>query len=164
MTGQGDIQRILGNFEQAQSFYLESLAGFRAVGDKGGIPWAYQNLAYAYLGQGNVGQARVYLIDAVRVFREMPAPRALLHSLACQAGVLVQEGKLEQALRLAGIVDRLLRQMAIQLDTAEDVAFQQTLTALRTQLDAEAFETIWAEAQAQELSLEQAVQLVFDIG
>jgi predicted ATPase/class 3 adenylate cyclase len=154
LFAQGHIARIKGDYNRAEALYRESLKAQRSLGNKWGIAVTLHGLGYVALAHGDIRAAATYFTDELKLFREQEDSSGIAMGLAGLAGVAAAQLQLQRAARLGGAADVLL-QTAEPLEPEDRLAYDQTITTVRAQLDNAAFAAAWAAGRA--LTAEQAI-------
>ena len=145
----GEVARCEGDPARGVRTFEEALAYGRGLGDDVIIvPWSLHNLGHVALQSGDLATAAARFREGL-VLRWPLGPSAnLAAGLAGMAGVAVREGRLTEAVRLLGAVDNLLESTHRVLPPADDLARRADLAAIRSRLDAGAFDAAFREGHA----------------
>lgn len=131
-----------------------SLAIKRELGDRQGMANSLYNLAEISFEQGDLGDARSKLAEALELFWQLGRRRAIATALAGLAGLNAKEGHPQACLRLAGAVEALVESSGFQLQGVNPQDFQRYLEQARAGVGDEAAK-LYAEGRA--MPLEDAV-------
>ena len=149
-TAQGDVargRRLLG----------DSLAQFRALGNRTGVAETLADLGRAALVQGDTTAAAAYFTESLLLFARVLGKQS--YAAACLvglSGVAGAQGQPVMAARLLGAADALCTSTSRRLPWVARGAYEQQVATLRqARLNAAPIATAWAEGRA--LTLEQAV-------
>jgi tetratricopeptide (TPR) repeat protein len=142
----GQVSYAQADIAQAQAFFEESLAIQRRLGN---------NIAIPLILLGEVARATSLFSESLSLSRKCGDREGIALCLADSAGVAIARKQLVLAVRLFGLVGRLLRKMNARLDLAGRLEHNRNLAAARTQTDAQTFAEAWA--QGRDLPLEQAL-------
>lgn len=104
MTNLGRVAREQGEYTQARQDFETSLRLARELGKKWSVAYALNNLGLVACDVGEWDKARQCFRDAIQTALEADAPPRVLDALSGWARCLVQEGQVEQALALLGLV------------------------------------------------------------
>jgi predicted ATPase/DNA-binding SARP family transcriptional activator len=110
---------FLGNYEDALRFGQEGYDAFQEIGHRWGICISLCRLGFAYLGLGEIAEAKDRLYEALRLAQEHQMTPLILNALAGLACVLVREGETERSLELYQLVHEHPQNVTIYLDLAE---------------------------------------------
>jgi tetratricopeptide (TPR) repeat protein len=151
----GIISIEQGDYTEARRLIEENLALFRALGDKRSITLSLNNLGIVAIEQGGYTEARTLYEESLALCRELGDKRVITETLIGLVGLATATRQLARAARLAGVVESLIRALAIVLERLERGLYDTRVTTIRAQLDPETFTACWTEGQA--ISLEQAI-------
>jgi hypothetical protein len=153
------VAHALGDDIQAQTYYAESLASFRHLGQRRDVAEVYLDLGRLALAQGHAAQAHGYYAESLTVFGEVMDKRGLpecLEGIAGLAGAVGQHPEdTRRSARLYGAAEAWREAAGLLLPPVDRAAYERDLAATRAQLDEVAFAAAWAEGRA--LLPEQAV-------
>ena len=96
----GDVENWSGDRREARELYAQSMALYRALGDRWGLAHALNRMARASQGQGAFDQARQFAQEALSLHRALGAPRGIACSLGELGWSLQFMGSFEEAARL----------------------------------------------------------------
>jgi hypothetical protein len=143
----------------ARSFFEESLAVARSLGDRFHIARWTAFLGAVALHQGEWEQARALYREALMGCQEVADRRAIAGCLSGLAAVAAQPQP-DRAARLFGAAEALRQAMGAHRSLIDPPGYEHTMAAIRAQLDEQAFATAWAEGRA--MSLEEAVCIALE--
>jgi DNA-binding CsgD family transcriptional regulator len=128
----------------------------RAEGDHHTRLGAHRNLGLIAQRQGAVEQARAHHAEALRQADQIQDSACMMQALAGLACVALESRHAERSARLLAVVARLheLTGMALTVYSSAG-GFEQSIAALREELEDGAFEAAWSEGQS--MSLDDAV-------
>jgi tetratricopeptide (TPR) repeat protein len=149
------MARTEGDYLEARSFYEESLAIRRELGDERGIGVSLHNLGFVATYRGDYRQAAAFFEESLPLFQKLGSKRGIFCSLEGLAGVAGGKGQSERAGRLIGAVEALYAAFHMRLDYVDQIQHDRNVAAVRAQLDEATFAAVWAEGRA--MTLEQAV-------
>ena len=145
-----------GAYSQALELFTQALELARAVSDRENIAWLFYALGNLLLKSHDLTGAVAHFGQGARLSHTLGLRQGTALNLDGLAAAYIQQGQLTQAARLLSAADAQWRQANSSYSAADDRAeHQRALTALRAQLDGEAFGAAWQEGQA--LTLEQAI-------
>jgi predicted ATPase len=158
----GDIARALRQYDQAESYYKESMPLVYATFYYPWLPRIYQGLGYTMLGKGNLQQAEGYFQAALRESQELHFKHGRVHFIAGYAALAVARGRMQLAARLFGVFfaqpERLRSDMKIDkriLILVDQFEIEGYLNCCRSQMEKEEFEEAWSQGSS--LSLNEAL-------
>jgi hypothetical protein len=149
------------SYTAARALIEESLAIWRALGDRFGIALALCQLGCVLGRQGHEAAARALLGESLALYREggdKGFVASVLHGFALRA---VAQGQPQHAVRLLGAADALRQALGTYPWPAERAECRQALETLRSALGEEAVATMWATGQA--MTLEQAIAHALEV-
>jgi tetratricopeptide (TPR) repeat protein len=101
LDGAGVMAIGQGDYVEAKALLEESLASFRAIGNKQGMARAMHHLGIQRLHQGDHGRASALFDEALALFRELADLRGVSSIRHLQGELFAEQGDLEQAQRFA---------------------------------------------------------------
>jgi predicted ATPase/class 3 adenylate cyclase len=144
-----------GDYAQAEALYTESLELFRTMADKSNSVNPTANLGWMTLARGQYERAQMYFKESLQASQELGYQEGIASALQGFAHLAAVAGRIVQAARLIGVVDRIYQQSDIHLPPLEQARYTRTIEAIHAQLDEAAYATAWAEGQT--LALDQIV-------
>jgi hypothetical protein len=138
----------------AASYYEESLALMRELGDTGSVAIALQNLGNVHREQGALELAAAQYRESLSLYRELQDRRGVASCLQGMAAVAMSHGDAERAARLSGAAAAVRTAIGAELPVASRSKFEETTARARAALTETEFAAAWAAGQA--LSLEEA--------
>jgi predicted ATPase/DNA-binding SARP family transcriptional activator len=151
----GELARFRGDYEQARQFYEENLEILRKLRSRAIVP-PMMNLAWVSLYGGDTRKAKALFEESLNRSNESGDKGTMTECLTGFVGVLVMVGKLEQAARLIGAAESLLRGMGWTMTAVDQKDYDHYVAIVRGQLDEAAFEKAWAEGRS--MMFEQAIE------
>jgi tetratricopeptide (TPR) repeat protein len=97
----GHTQRFSGDIEQARRLQAQSLALYRALGDRWETAYIASELGHATQNWGDFEEAGRLHQEALDIRRALGDPKGMIHSLGGLAAAFTSRGQLEKAERLA---------------------------------------------------------------
>ncbi|WP_051275554.1 GGDEF domain-containing protein [Aestuariibacter salexigens] len=128
----GDIRRQLGDFDQAESYFLETLQMDEQQGDLKNIAYSSLKLAQVYLDVTSLQKAEPLIRRAISIFIQIDAPRDEDWARSDLAMLMMKRGELENAqLTIEEVIQRALQggYQSLLIDAYEiaaNIAIQQT--------------------------------------
>ena len=146
----GDTARALKQYEQAETYYRESLPLVYATLFYAWLPRIFQGIGYVMLGKGELQHAREYFHKALNASRELYLKHGQVHFLAGHAALAVLRDNLDLAARLFGAFFAQPESLQSDVKTDQKILFvvdqreiQGYLKLCRNQLEKAAFEKAW---------------------
>jgi non-specific serine/threonine protein kinase len=157
----GTIVLARGDDQRAKELCDESLAIRRALGYKGGCAHTLAILGRIALVQGDYEQAIACFNESLTLRQETGEQEGIATALEGLAGVAEMQGQPVCAARLYGFAASLRTLLGAPLPPIDRPAYEQTVAALRAQLDEPTFLSAWTVGQAmtQEQALAEAAQV-----
>lgn len=149
------IAAYAGEWEEARTYFQEALALFRQLGDRYRVNATYSDLAHVERRAGNLEAAQRIYRETIVVWQEFGHRGAIAHQLESFAFLARAQNQPIRAAQLLGAAETLRDAIGVSMNRLEQREYEREVTALRAQIDEEAFAAAWAEGCA--LSAEQAV-------
>jgi tetratricopeptide (TPR) repeat protein len=162
LDGLGAIARQRGDAAEARPLYEESLALFRALGERPNVAAVLASLGEVALAQGDHATAEARLRESLLVYHEMGSARGVGVALAGLASLAAAEGQHLRALRLAGAAAALAEATGVAFEVFGQRAADASLATARQALGEAAAEAAWAMGQM--MRLDEAVSYALDAG
>jgi predicted ATPase/transcriptional regulator with XRE-family HTH domain len=151
----GILARVQGYYTQAQTLFEESLALAQQQNDRVATAVALGYLGFTAVVQGDLPRATALFQESLVYFREQGNQEGMTLCLTGLGGVA---GRVDQPVlgaRLCAAAEKLRDISGARMTPVERTDYDQTVTMIRTQLDAATFEAAWIEGRA--MTLEQAI-------
>jgi predicted ATPase/DNA-binding SARP family transcriptional activator len=152
----GEIARYQGNWDEARTFYEESIAAMHSPSnDFHSTP---TGLAFVALFQHDYERAHDIFTRNLRLSCDLGNRVWCISNLIGLAGVHARTGNSGHAARFFGTIDAILDSVVgfdLQTETADKAEYDRYLALTREQLDAATFDALYAEGRA--MSLDDAV-------
>jgi non-specific serine/threonine protein kinase len=155
LTNLGIIMLARGDDKRAKELCEESLALRKALGYKGGCAHALTILGRIALIQGGYERATACYKESLTLRQETGEKEGVATALEGLAAVTGMQGQPVSATRLYGFAESLRTLLGAPLTPMDRPSYEQTVAALRTQLDEPTFLKAWTEGQA--MTLEEAI-------
>jgi DNA-binding CsgD family transcriptional regulator/Tfp pilus assembly protein PilF len=147
-----------GDLARAAIRYEEALVIWRERGDRSGAALSLHNLAEVLRDQGDLARSAALWEESLALRAEQGNIAGFAESLSGLAVIAMRAGLHERAVRLLGAAEGMQSRIGYKLPPKERDLQERATAALRSRLDAGAFQAAWAAGQA--LSLEEAVAYV----
>lgn len=151
----GEIARYQGDIAEAEGYYLQSRQIFQSVGSTPDVARENHSLGYVALSRGDHTDAHDLFKQSLDLHQRIGMKRGVVECLAGLAGVMLQFGEAEVAVRLFTVVRIQFEALGMRMWPADKADFERNLNHARDLLDSERFAA--AEAQGRELGLEAAI-------
>jgi tetratricopeptide (TPR) repeat protein len=158
----GELERLVGNPDEARKAYESSLALSRETGNKRREAIALLNISYVAQGQGDYSLAKSYCVAGLGLLKELNLAYHSAIALSMLAGPLSSLGKAEQAATVLGAAEGIFERMAVTLQPADQVEIDNYAAQTREILGEIAFDLAWQ--MGKEMSLEQSLAYAFSAG
>ncbi len=155
LTNLGIIMLARGDDERAKELCEESLAMRRKLVYKGGCAHTLTVLGRIALDQGEYSRATACYKESLTLRQETGEQEGIATALEGLAAVTGMQGQPVSAARLYGAASSLRTLLGAPLTPIDRPYYQQTVAALRAQLDEPTFLKAWTEGQA--MTLEEAI-------
>jgi len=151
----GHIARDSADYEQAATFYGESLVFAREHGEKYTIAYALRNLAVLALHVRDYDRSGTLFAESLALCRAAPnwVTEECLMSIA---EIACAQKRYEQAARLFGAGDTLREALGARRSPRIQRRYDESVAATRAGLGDTAFDAKWSEGRA--MTLEQAIE------
>jgi tetratricopeptide (TPR) repeat protein len=152
------IYFLQGDYRAITPLAEEALGAARAVGSKLNVVYGLAAVGLAELIQGNRVQATDKFMQLLVFTREMGSSIAMAYPLLGFGATAVVSGQPQRAVKLFGVIESLLRNFGIEVNTwsgGTGALYRKFLQSARAQLDEKTFNVAMLEGRA--LSLEQAI-------
>jgi predicted ATPase/class 3 adenylate cyclase len=150
--------RGLGDLERARALLEENLRRARAAANEFSVAGTLSELAMVARDEGRVDDALSMLTESQRIWRDLGNLIGTVAGLSRIAFILAVTRRAETAARLLSSSENLNEEVGYRASWLTEMN-EETLTALRAQLDEAAFAEAWE--QGRKLSPDEAVALAF---
>jgi predicted ATPase/DNA-binding CsgD family transcriptional regulator len=158
----GELARIYGDMELAQSAYEKCLQLVRETGERRREAMMLNNLGCVMMHQGDAKQAKQLFKDALTRRLEVGHDRrGSITNILFLAGAIGATGDPERAARLFGAAAAQLEPIGVGLEPGDQPEYERDLAFVRSQLDAETFQICWSEGCI--MAFEQVVALALEL-
>ncbi len=160
MNDLAEVLRTQKKLDEAAALYHESLALYRELHFDVGEAVILHNLGQVARQLTRYPEALGYFREALGFLTGMEEPQIIVECLVGMAGVLVDMGDIERAVRYLAAAKALMNIVGIRLDVADQAGYDNTLTMTHGKLAEAAWATIWDAGQSTPLKqiLAEALQ------
>jgi predicted ATPase/DNA-binding SARP family transcriptional activator len=155
LTFLGDVALNQNESKEARSFFEETVAILREIGDKNFLAYSLRRLGLLAWREKDFGRAIALCQESLSLNRELRDPRGVLACLAGFADIAVVQGKFSRAAQIMAAVETQLAAMGMRLLPVDKMEYERNLAQLRAQFDERSLNKSWAKGK--EMSLEQAI-------
>jgi len=155
LTNLGIAMLERGEDERAKVLCEESLALRRKLGHKGGCAHTLIILGRIAMHQGDYDQAIACYEESLALRQETGEKEGIATALEGMAAVAAMQGQPMSAARLYGFAESFRNMLGAPLTPLDRSYYEQSVAAVRVQLDEPTFLKAWSEGQA--MPLEQAI-------
>jgi Tetratricopeptide repeat len=106
------------------------------------------NLGFVALQRGKDAHAQAYFAESLEVARQLRDEEEIGACLAGLAGVAGARGHFERAAQLFGAMEALCAANVESLDRANQIVYDRSMAAVRSQMDEAAFAAAWEVGRA----------------
>jgi hypothetical protein len=160
LTFLGDVALNQNESQQARSFYEETVAILREIGDKNFLAYSLRRLGLLAWRDKDFERATLLCRESLSLNRELGDPRGVLACLAGFADIAVVQEKFGRAAKIMAAVQTQLATMGMQLLPVDKMEYERNLVQLRAQFDERTLNKFWAKGK--DMSLEQAIAFALE--
>jgi len=151
----GDMTVGQGDPGRAARLYTESAALFRQLDNKIVLPYALRQLGYLALAQGDLAAAAKLCTESLTLNLAVGEKQGSAAALVALAALAAARQQWLRAAQLLGIAEAWLAAIQTQLLPLDRTRYEQTVTAIRTRLDAATIAN--AQATGQIMTVDEAL-------
>ncbi len=137
-----------GQLEETRLYYSEALKLGRRMKSRQMIIIFESELAHLDRLAGNLQAAKAAYVRLIVKWKEFGQFAAVAHQLECFAMIASAEGEFERSTRLFGAASTLRQNIGMDMLPEEHVHYQQSMDALRSQIEPASFDSAWAEGSS----------------
>jgi tetratricopeptide (TPR) repeat protein len=152
----GDAAYFIHDYERAQAAHTESLRLAQEGNSLLMVTREMIRLGQIAQARGAPAQAVAQIVEALHLSRQSNDKWAITMALAGLASAATMLGNPLLAARLLAATDALLTRSGARLWPVDHIEYEQTMTAVRAQLDQASFNSAWAAGRV--LHLEQIIE------
>jgi predicted ATPase/DNA-binding SARP family transcriptional activator len=160
LTFLGDVALNQNESKEAHSFFEETVAILREIGDKNFLAYSLRRLGLLAWREKDFGRAIALCKQSLSLNRELGDPRGVLACLAGFADIAVVQGKFARGVRLMAAVETQLASMGMRLLPVDNMEYERNLAHLRTNMDEKDLAKFWAKGK--EMSLEEVIAFALE--
>ncbi|HYP41376.1 MAG TPA: tetratricopeptide repeat protein [Chloroflexia bacterium] len=150
----GEAERFQGNDQRAYTLYKKVLKTYRTLSYKRGLAYTLHNMGHAAVGLGDTNKAVACLCESLMLCKELDHTEGIVMCMAGLGRVLLLRGRVEEATRVLGAVDKALEAHQVHLHPLEISNYRESVKEVRHTLGDEHAETLLQEGRG--WSLEEA--------
>lgn len=151
----GNIAQAKGDFGRAQALFLESGELYRQQGLPNDLARTCFKLGYLAILQGDMPAGKVYIEEALDLYRKLKHERGLTEILDGWAAHAAATGRPELAARLQGAADASFQLLGLTRWPQDLIEYQKKRTALLETLGEQRYQEAYSLGKT--LDLEQAL-------
>jgi tetratricopeptide (TPR) repeat protein len=155
LTFLGDVALNQNESEKARSFFDETVAILREIGEKNFLAYAVRRLGLLAWREKDFVRASALCQESLSLNRELGDPRGVLACLAGFADIAVVQGTFERGATLMAAVETQLAALGMQLLPVDQMEYERNLAHLRANMNEKALTTFWARGKG--MFLEEAI-------
>jgi tetratricopeptide (TPR) repeat protein len=134
VNNQGEIARVVGDYDAARRYYEETRRHYMDADAKGDEARLAHNFAYLEQQAGDLDRADELFRESLEQFVSLGNKRGIVECLAGLAGVAARRGHPEWAARLLGACEHLLTSFGAAWWPADRVEIDRSLALVEEQL------------------------------
>jgi non-specific serine/threonine protein kinase len=155
----GELSRMLGDYEQAQEAYLQSLAISVEAENIRREAIALSNLGYVAQHQGAYAKAEMYILEGLALLYHLRLVHYSAISLATLGGPLAALGDASRAATLMGASEAVFARISMSQQPADQMEIDRYISQIRERLSDAEFQAAWSDGQA--MSFDEAIAFAF---
>ncbi len=155
--GMGQIAASQGNYSEALAHFNDGEEHFGQLGDQRMVFSMQSERAHIERRLGHYAQAVALYTKTLLAWQELGQPAALAHELECFAFIAAVQAQAHKAICLLGAAEALRESINSPMRAIERPEYDQTVSVLQAQMNAQAFSAAWSEGRL--MTVEQAIQL-----
>lgn len=150
----------LGDYASAQTFYGEGLVLQRTEGAPSSVALILNNLGAVALKQRDFSAAQKIFEESLSLLRGLDIPEYLAQAFYGVAELAAQQGQLERAVQLRGVVETIRETIQLSIPASLRAKYEEDLQGLRERLRGVTFEAAWKAGRV--MTTEQAVAFALE--
>jgi tetratricopeptide (TPR) repeat protein len=156
----GEIARYQKQYQQAETYYLESKDLFESVESFPDVARAYHSLGYVSLARGDPAEARALFEKSMELHQKLGVKRGVVEAVCGLAILLADQGQAELFARLLGAVESQFASLGGALWPADRSEVESRMEEARQQLGENAFAAAFESGKS--IDLKEAITLVME--
>lgn len=137
-----DVARNRGALDDARVLFEEAVGIWRAIRNTWGLALSLHNLGHVVLRRGDYQKAGEMFAESLLHMQALGS-KFMAYNIAALAAAAAGAGKYQQAARLFGSADTMLKQVGLSLEPADRADFDRNLAKVRAGLHEEVFSDAW---------------------
>jgi non-specific serine/threonine protein kinase len=142
---------LMGDVKAARAKFVESTDLARKIGNRRLVYSNHSELAHILRAHGELDEALELYRDVLPKWKELGHRAAVAHELECLAFIAIARRQYERAARLLGAAETLRESIGSPMTLSERQEYDQAVSGLREQMEADAFAKEWAEGRTLEM-------------
>jgi predicted ATPase/class 3 adenylate cyclase len=151
MLGQGQIALRQGQFEDAISYYEESIAIYDTYGDNYFANVARSEIGHALRNLGKLDEAVEIYSETILVWQNLGNRGAMANQLECFGFIAIENGHWERSAQLLGAAEPLREASDSPMLIYEQMEYEQYIARLKEQLERNQLEAAWEIGRQMEI-------------
>jgi hypothetical protein len=160
LTFLGDVALNQNASKEARSFFEETVAILREIGDKNFLAYSVRRLGLLAWREKDFGRATVLCQESLSLNHELGDLRGVLACLAGFADIAVVQGKFARAAQIMAALESQLVSMGMRLLPVDNTEYERNLAHLRANMDEKDLAKFWAKGK--EMSLEEMIAFALE--
>jgi tetratricopeptide (TPR) repeat protein len=157
LFGMARIAGSMGELGTARAKFMQSAGLAKKLGNKRQMYSCYSEMAHVIREHGELDEPLEIYRDLLPKWKDLGHRAAVAHELECIAYILAKKDQPERAVRILGAADTLRKMAASTAMPLELAEYEQELSAIRTKLAPEDFQSAWDDGRG--LDMEAAIAL-----
>ena len=141
----GKLAHKKGEYTAARDLYQAGLSLFQQLGDRHGMNGALNSLGLLFLDRSDYTSAQTIYEESVRLSRSLNDRRGMMDAQSGLAEALLEQGKVQKAVRLWRVVLALRDNIGMPLTGVKLAKYKEQIEKARLALSAEEFAVAWEE-------------------
>jgi tetratricopeptide (TPR) repeat protein len=148
----GVVYRGEGDYESARDILGKGLAIARELGTRRAVGAALNQLSITERLQGDGAAARSLSLEALDIFHDLDGHDGMAYALENLAALDLAEGRIERAVILWGVAERLRTECASPLPPGYRLDYDRAMAEARRIAGEESFANLWAQGARTEIA------------
>src|SRR5215217_2169197 len=160
LTFLGDVALNQNESKEARSFFEETVAILREIGEKNFLAYSLRRLGLLAWREKDYQKAIALCKESLSLNRELGDPRGVLASLSAFADIAVVQGKFARGATLMAAVETQLASMGMRLLPVDKLEYERNRDVLRAELEEKILNKFWAKGKT--MSLDQVIAFALE--